>query len=69
MPKVDIKEGDSFELAMRRFKRQIEHMEGYGAKIPEDAFLVLGNLVEGSIDSTAFGLVSRDDIIGKVEIK
>ena len=24
MPRVDIKEGESFEAAMRRFKRQIE---------------------------------------------
>lgn len=34
-------------------------------KIPENAFLVMGNLVGGTTDSTAFGLVGKNDIIGK----
>ena len=34
--------------------------------IPQDSYLLLGNLVSGSIDSTRFGLVSREDIMGRV---
>jgi signal peptidase I len=45
------------------------YVESYNNVIPADAYLVLGNLIKGSIDSTTFGLVSRNDIIGKVEIK
>jgi len=34
--------------------------------IPKDTYLILGNLPQGSIDSTRFGLVHKDDILGKV---
>jgi len=35
--------------------------------IPEKTYLLLGNLISGSMDSTQFGLVSKHDILGKVE--
>jgi signal peptidase I len=44
------------------------YVQSYGGKIPQDAYLVLGNLVQGSTDSTRFGLVSRGSLLGKVEI-
>lgn len=34
--------------------------------IPLDTYLILGNGINGTIDSTRFGLVGRRDIIGKV---
>lgn len=34
--------------------------------IPQNAFLLLGNLASGSVDSTKFGLIDRKDLIGKV---
>ena len=43
--------------------------EGYEGIIPANAYLILGNLVSGAIDSTHFGLVHRDDILGKVLMK
>ena len=36
--------------------------------VPENVYLLLGNLIYGSLDSTRFGLVSKDDILGKVEL-
>lgn len=44
------------------------YVQSYNGVIPQDAYLVLGNLAEGSTDSTRFGLVSRDSLLGKVEI-
>ncbi len=40
--------------------------EGRSFKIEEDNYLVLGDNREKSLDSRAFGLVSRDRILGKV---
>jgi len=38
----------------------------YRGIIPENAYLILGNQVGGTLDSSRFGLVGKDDIIGKV---
>lgn len=35
--------------------------------IPEEAYLILGNLTSGSLDSARFGLIHKNDILGKVE--
>jgi len=35
--------------------------------IPQNTYLILGNLVEGSLDATRFGFVDKSDILGKVE--
>ena len=40
----------------------------YKGIIPEDAYLLLGNRISGSIDSTAFGLVNKSGIVAKVKI-
>ena len=45
------------------------YINDYKGIIPQNAYLILGNLASGSLDSTAFGLISKDDIIGKAEIK
>jgi signal peptidase I len=37
--------------------------------IPDKAYLLLGNLPEGTLDATRFGLVGLDSIIGKVVIE
>jgi signal peptidase I len=39
----------------------------YKGTIPLNAYLLLGNQSDGSIDSTRFGLVDKPDILGKVE--
>jgi len=38
----------------------------YKGVIPGDSYLILGNLPEGSLDSSRFGLISKLDISGKV---
>ncbi len=40
----------------------------YKGVIPENAYLLLGNQVSGSVDSTVFGLVDKSGIVAKVEI-
>ena len=39
----------------------------YKDVIPANAYLLLGNIASGSLDSTHFGLIGKDDITGKVE--
>ncbi|MBI4812205.1 signal peptidase I [Candidatus Falkowbacteria bacterium] len=39
----------------------------YKGIIPENSYLLLGNLSNGTLDSSRFGLVSKNDILGKVE--
>lgn len=41
------------------------YINDYKGIIPKDTYLLLGNQTSGSLDSTRFGLVSRDDILGK----
>jgi signal peptidase I len=36
--------------------------------IPENTYLLLGDKTDGTLDSTAFGLVGKDDIMAKVEV-
>lgn len=40
----------------------------YKGIIPADAYLILGNLAAGSLDSTHFGLAGKNDILGKAEL-
>jgi signal peptidase I len=35
--------------------------------IPKDTYLLLGDKIDGSLDSTSFGLVGKKDIMAKVE--
>jgi hypothetical protein len=37
--------------------------------IPQNTYLILGNLPSGTLDSSRFGLVGKIDIIGKAVIK
>ncbi len=37
----------------------------YGGVIPADAYLIFGNLVSGSMDSSRFGLIGKNDLLGK----
>ncbi len=40
----------------------------YGGVIPADTYLIMGNLVSGSTDSSRFGLINKNDILGRAEI-
>lgn len=35
--------------------------------LPENTYLILGNQISGSLDSTKFGLIDKSDILGKVK--
>lgn len=59
-------EGISYALMPRKARMLALYVNDYHGIIPEKSYLILGNLPEGSLDSTRFGLVSEDDILGKV---
>lgn len=41
----------------------------YQGVIPEQAYLIMGNLVNGALDSSRYGLVHKDNILGKAEMQ
>jgi signal peptidase I len=38
----------------------------YHQRIPSESYLLLGNLTDGTLDSTQFGLIGRGQLIGKI---
>ncbi len=54
-------------LDERDYRMLFLYEKDYKGKIPDNAYLLLGNLASGSLDSTHFGLVDKSDILGKVE--
>jgi signal peptidase I len=56
-------------LDYRGYKVLSLYERSYKGTIPEDAYLILGNLPYGSLDSSHFGFVGRKDFLGKVELK
>jgi len=57
-------------LLNKQKKRMLSLYENdYQGIIPEGAYLVLGNISSGSVDSTKFGLVGKSAIIAKVKFK
>jgi len=61
-------EGKNYCLSGKKAKMLQLYASDYPI-IPQNAYLVLGNKVEGTMDSTRFGLLGKDNIIGKVKIK
>jgi len=59
-------EGNPYVLSEQRQKMLSLYERDYQGKIPSEAFLVLGNKVSGTIDSSFFGLVDKSSILGKV---
>ena len=45
------------------------YINDYKGVIPPDTYLIFGNIATGSLDSTRFGLVGKEGIIGKIESK
>jgi signal peptidase I len=60
-------EGKPYLISERGYKILSLYEKDYKNTIPDDAYLILGNLPTGSFDSTEFGLVGRKEILGKVE--
>lgn len=58
--------GERYEFPEARARMLRLYEQGYHGVIPSDAYLVLGEAVHGSTDSSIYGLISRRDILGKV---
>lgn len=61
--------GVKYEIDELRARILQLYINDYKGIIPPDAYLILGNLPGGSVDSTKFGLVRGGELIGKVFIK
>ncbi len=60
-------EGAPYLISGKKYEMLALYERSYGGKIPQSAFLLLGNVPSGTIDSTQFGLIGKTDILGKAE--
>ncbi len=60
-------QGEPYLIDQSGYKMLSLYEKDYSGIIPKDAYLILGNLTYGSLDSTRFGLIDKSDILGKVE--
>ncbi len=58
-------EGLNYNLSGSAYKMLHLYENDYQGIIPRNAYLLLGNLVSGTLDSTRFGLVGKGGILGK----
>jgi signal peptidase I len=56
----------AYELSERKTKMLRLDLKQTGGIIPRGKFFIMGNLVEGTYDSTHYGLVNRSGILAKV---
>lgn len=56
-----------YALPVHKTKMLSLYIKSYNGVIPEGAYLLLGDVPGGTQDSTVFGLVGGNDIIGKVK--
>ncbi|NQV00175.1 MAG: signal peptidase I [Parcubacteria group bacterium] len=61
-------EDKSYLISGNAYKMLSLYERDYKGIIPENAYLLLGNQVSGSVDSTTFGLIDKSGIVAKVEI-
>jgi len=61
-------ESEPYLISGNAYKMLFLYEKDYKGVIPENAYLLLGNRVSGSVDSTTFGLVDKSGIVAKVEI-
>lgn len=57
--------GDNYVIPFEKSAMLTLYVQSYPT-IPSDAFLILGNQTQGTVDSTRFGLIGLKDIVGKV---
>jgi len=60
-------EGEFYLIPEAKIKMLEIYVQGYPI-IPENTYLILGNQTAGTLDATQFGLISKSDILGKIEI-
>jgi signal peptidase I len=61
-------EGKPYLVTGNRYKMLSLYEDDCSEGIPGNTYLILGNLVFGSLDSTRFGLIDESGILAKVEI-
>jgi len=60
-------EGKYYQIPESNIKMLKLYAKSYPL-LPDNTYLILGNNISGSLDATRFGLVSKSDILGKVEV-
>jgi signal peptidase I len=58
--------GIPYAIAGQGFEGFLAYVNAAKGVIPPDEYMILGNLPAGSIDSTKFGFVQKQDLVGKV---
>lgn len=56
-----------YVLKEKGYKMLSLYEKDYKGVIPENAYLILGNAANGTLDSSVFGFIDKSDILGKVE--
>lgn len=58
--------GNPYQLSDGSYNLLNLYVKDYQGIIPPNAYLILGNLAQGSLDSSRFGLVDKRGVAGKV---
>jgi signal peptidase I len=59
-------ENEEYLINSRQYQMLSLYEKDYENMIPESTYLILGNKTSGSVDSTQFGLVSKENLVAKV---
>jgi len=59
--------GEPYLVSGKRYEMLALYEKDYKGVIPEQAYLIMGNLISGAMDSTRYGLVHKNDILAKAE--
>jgi len=59
-------DGTPYRLDVKAAQMISLYVKSYHGVIPPDTYLLLGNVATGSLDSTRFGLIDREGIVGKI---
>jgi signal peptidase I len=60
--------GEVFIFGEATAKLLALYVRDFQGVIPQESYLILGNLPHGSVDSSQFGLVAKKDLLGKVRL-
>ena len=58
-------EGELYKIDESKIKMLELYSKNYPT-LPKDTYLILGNQISGTLDSTKFGMIHKDNILGKI---
>lgn len=61
-----IEQRTTLDVLYRFTEAQAKMLSLYKSPIPEDTYLILGNQPGGTLDSSRFGLIGKNNLLGKV---